>query len=149
MSSQWKLVPIEPTETMVIHGFESVPDESFTNEEIWEQYQGMSGCQQAAFRAKLCWAAMLAAAPPAPVTNERSNKDYAIEHAEYMAKSADDVLAKFQAYGLALLAVDEGGDDGEGELFESIDSTRSDLQEALIDLRGMVYEFRKRAAKSR
>lgn len=36
MSSQWKLVPVEPTETMVIHGFESVPDESFTNEEIWE-----------------------------------------------------------------------------------------------------------------
>ena len=85
----------------------------------------------------------------APAANERSNKDYAIEHAEYMAKSADAVLAKFQAYGVALLAVDEGGDDGEGELLENIDSTRSDLQEALIDLRGMVYEFRKRAAKSR
>jgi len=85
----------------------------------------------------------------APTSSERSNKDYAIEHAEYMAKSADDVLAKFQAYGLALLAVDEGGDDGEGELFENIDSARGDLQEALVDLRGMVYEFRKRAAKSR
>ncbi|MGY2190551.1 hypothetical protein [Pseudomonas pergaminensis] len=84
----------------------------------------------------------------APTSTERSNKDYAIEHAEYMAKSADGVLAKFQAYGLALLAVDEGGDDGEGELLENIDSTRSDLQEALVDLRGMVYEFRKRAAKS-
>lgn len=149
MSSQWKLVPVEPTETMVIHGFESVPDESFTNEEIWEQYQGMSGCQQAAFRAKLCWAAMLAAAPAAPVTNERSNKDYAIEHAEYMAKSADDVLAKFQTYGLALLAVDEGGDDGKDEFFEAIDTARGDLQESLVDLRSMVYEFRKRSAKSR
>ena len=84
-----------------------------------------------------------------PTSTERSNKDYAIEHAEYMAKSADDVLAKFQAYGLALLAVDEGGDDGEGELLENIDSTRSDLQEALVDLRSMVYEFRKRSAKSR
>ena len=83
----------------------------------------------------------------APTPGERSNKDYAIEHAEYMAKSADDVLAKFQAYGLALLAVDEGGDDGEcdGELFEAIDSTRQDLQESLVDLRGMVYEFRKRS----
>jgi hypothetical protein len=80
---------------------------------------------------------------------DRSSKDYAIEHAEYMAKSADDVLAKFQAYGLALLAVDEGDDDGEGELFENIDSARGDLQEALVDLRGMVYEFRKRSAKSR
>ena len=88
-------------------------------------------------------------APVAVVLPDRSPESYAIEHAEYMAKSADDVLAKFQAYGLALLAVDEGGDDGEGELFEAIDSARGDLQEALVDLRSMVYEFRKRAAKSR
>lgn len=67
MNSQWKLVPVEPTETMVINGFESVPDVCFTDEEVWEQYQEMSGCQQAAFRAKLCWAAMLAASP-APAT---------------------------------------------------------------------------------
>ena len=80
---------------------------------------------------------------------DRSPEAYAIEHAEYMAKSADDVLAKFQAYGLALLAVDEGGDDGRGELFEAIDTARGDLEESLVDLRSMVYEFRKRAAKSR
>ncbi|WP_236202643.1 hypothetical protein [Pseudomonas lactis] len=85
----------------------------------------------------------------APTSSERSNKVYAIEHAEYMAKSADDVMTKFQAYGLALLAVDEGGDDGEGELLENIDSARGDLQESLVELRSMVYEFRKRAAKSR
>ena len=85
---------------------------------------------------------------PAPVAVEladRSPENYAIEHAEYMAKSADDVLAKFQAYGVALLAVDEGGDDGEGELFDAIDSARGDLQESLVDLRGMVHEFRKRS----
>ena len=76
---------------------------------------------------------------------DRSPQDYAVEHAEYMAKSADDVLTKFQAYGMALLAVDEGGDDGEGELLEAIDSTRQDLQESLVDLRAMVYEFRKRS----
>lgn len=89
---------------------------------------------------------------PNPLSAEqadRSPEAYAIEHAEYMAKSADDVLAKFQTYGLALLAVDEGGDDGEGELFENIDSARGDLQESLVDLRSMVYEFRKRSAKSR
>ncbi|UVL07340.1 hypothetical protein LOY39_16675 [Pseudomonas rhodesiae] len=80
---------------------------------------------------------------------DRSPEAYAIEHAEYMAKSADNVLAKFQAYGLALLACDEGGDDGEGELLENIDSARGDLQESLVDLRSMVYEFRKRAAKFR
>lgn len=66
MNCQWKLVPVEPTEIMVITGFESVPDECFTDEEVWEQYQEMSGCQQAAFRAKLCWAAMLASAPEPP-----------------------------------------------------------------------------------
>lgn len=63
MSNQWKLVPVEPTEDMVIHGFESAPNECFTDYKVWDAYQEMSGCQQAAFRAKLCWAAMLAAAP--------------------------------------------------------------------------------------
>jgi hypothetical protein len=57
------LVPIEPTEDMIVEGFESEPDESFSDEKEWEAYEAMSGCQQAAHRAKLCWAAMIAAAP--------------------------------------------------------------------------------------
>lgn len=57
------LVPIEPTEDMVISGFESKPSQSFSPAIEWEAYDAMSGCQQAAYRAKLCWAAMLAAAP--------------------------------------------------------------------------------------
>lgn len=75
--NQWKLVPVEPTETMVINGFESEPDECFSDEEVWEQYQEMSGCQQAAFRAKLCWAAMLAAAPipPKPIYDEAKERE--------------------------------------------------------------------------
>lgn len=59
----WKLVPIVPTEKMVIEGFESEPDEFFSKSEVWEAYQKMSGCEQAAHRAKLCWAAMISAAP--------------------------------------------------------------------------------------
>lgn len=59
----WKLVPIEPTEDMVINGFESEPDETFSPDEEWEAYKAMSGCEQAAHRAKLCWQAMLRAAP--------------------------------------------------------------------------------------
>jgi len=59
----WKLVPIVPTESMVIDGFESRPDESFSDPDEWEKYSQMSGCEQAAHRARLCWAAMLAAAP--------------------------------------------------------------------------------------
>nr|WP_242637158.1 DUF551 domain-containing protein [Klebsiella quasipneumoniae] len=60
------MVPEEPTESMVIAGFESEPDEFFSESEVWEAYQKMSGCEQAAFRARLCWRAMLAAAPQSP-----------------------------------------------------------------------------------
>ena len=57
----WAMVPIEPTEDMIVNGFESEPDESFSDEKEWEAYDAMSGCQQAAHRAKLCWAAMIKA----------------------------------------------------------------------------------------
>ncbi|WP_445153289.1 hypothetical protein [Enterobacter hormaechei] len=57
------VVAVEPTEDMIVNGFESEPDESFSDEKEWEEYDAMSGCQQAAHRAKLCWAAMIAAAP--------------------------------------------------------------------------------------
>lgn len=59
----WVLVPVEPTEDMIVEGFESEPDESFSDEKEWEAYDAMSRCQQAAHRATLCWAAMIAAAP--------------------------------------------------------------------------------------
>lgn len=62
----WQLVPVEPTEDMVVSGFESEPDDVFSTSEDWEAYQAMSGCQQAAHKARLCYAAMLAAAPEAP-----------------------------------------------------------------------------------
>lgn len=58
----WVMVPVEPTESMIVEGFESVPHEGFSAQDVWEKYQAMSGCEQAAHRAKLCWAAMLAAA---------------------------------------------------------------------------------------
>lgn len=60
------MVPKVPTEDMLVAGFESEPDETFSEPEVWEEYQNMSGCQQAAHRARLCWAAMLAAIPTAP-----------------------------------------------------------------------------------
>ncbi|EOV6092976.1 hypothetical protein ACN98T_004331 [Klebsiella aerogenes] len=65
------MVPKEPTERMVIDGFESEPDETFSESEVWEAYQKMSGCEQAAFRARLCWAAMLAAAPQEAKTERK------------------------------------------------------------------------------
>jgi hypothetical protein len=62
----WKLVPVEPILDMVTSGFESVPDEFFSPGEYWDTYAAMTGCQKAAHRARLCYAAMLAAAPAAP-----------------------------------------------------------------------------------
>lgn len=57
------LVPIVPTEDMIVNGFESVPDPHFSDEKEWEEYEALSGCRQAARRAELCWAAMIKAAP--------------------------------------------------------------------------------------
>ena len=87
MNTQWKLVPVEPTETMVINGFESEPNECFTDEEVWEQYQDMSGCQQAAFRAKLCWAAMLGSAPSAPTDGQIEVVAVINEQGEYFKET--------------------------------------------------------------
>ena len=60
----WKLVPIVPTEDMIIAGFQSEPDEFFSPPEVWEEYsQLMPGCHQAAYRAKLCWCTMIEKSP--------------------------------------------------------------------------------------
>jgi hypothetical protein len=78
------------------------------------------------------------------LTTDRSPKDYAIEHAEYLAAAADSLQDAYKAYSLAQMNIDEGGDDGESELVELVDGARQDLHEALNELRGMTYEFRKR-----
>ncbi|EOG8081180.1 hypothetical protein ACLIT5_000001 [Citrobacter koseri] len=59
----YALVPIIPTEGMVINGFESEPDPHFSDEKEWAEYEALSGCRKAARRAELCWAAMIKAAP--------------------------------------------------------------------------------------
>ncbi|WP_455913064.1 hypothetical protein [Pseudomonas syringae] len=78
------------------------------------------------------------------VVAERTPQDYAIEHAGYLATAADSVQEAYKAYSLAQMNLTEGGDDGEGELSDLVDGARDDLHEALQDLRGMAYEFRKR-----
>ncbi|RFS80616.1 hypothetical protein D0U00_04295 [Leclercia adecarboxylata] len=57
------LVPVEPTESMIIAGFEAELREEFRDPDAWEAYEAMSGCEQAALRAKWCWAEMVKAAP--------------------------------------------------------------------------------------
>ncbi len=59
----WVAVPVEPTEDMIIAGFEAELREEFRAPEAWEAFEAMSGCEQAALRAKWCWAAMITAAP--------------------------------------------------------------------------------------
>ncbi|HEY0287052.1 MAG TPA: hypothetical protein VGC62_08585 [Pseudomonas sp.] len=82
------------------------------------------------------------------VGDERSQKDCAIEHAEYMATAADYVSEHFNAYGLALFEFDESDADDDRDMLEAIDSAREDLQESMTNLRHMVYEFRKRRARA-
>nr|WP_314872109.1 hypothetical protein [uncultured Pseudomonas sp.] len=84
------------------------------------------------------------AEPSAPGDENRDERDYAIEHAGYLADAADQVLADYQAYSLAQMLENEGGDDGDTELEETVDSARDDLLEGLANLRSMAYEFRKR-----
>ncbi|MEG6190726.1 hypothetical protein [Enterobacter kobei] len=68
----WIMVPVEPTEDMIIHGFEAELREEFRDAEAWEAFEEMSGCEQAAQRAKWCWSAMIAAAPkPLPSTSSK------------------------------------------------------------------------------
>lgn len=69
MSNGLVAVPVEPTENMIIAGFEAELREEFRDPEAWKTFEDMSGCEQAAHRAKLCWAAMIAAAPQQEVDN--------------------------------------------------------------------------------
>lgn len=100
-----------------------------------------------------CWAridvleAQVPGAAELPDCTGRNPKDYAIEHAEYMAKCADGLSARFDEYGMAIANAELGDDDDEG-LQEAVDDARGSLQEALVDLRGYVYEFRKRSARA-
>ena len=64
------LVPVEPTSAMVVAGFESWPDEHFSQPEEWEAFVNMSGCEKAAHKAKLCYAAMIAASPTQSMKDE-------------------------------------------------------------------------------
>lgn len=57
------LVPVEPTEEMIGDGAESRPMRPFTPIEEWEAFEAMTGCEQGWHKARLCWAAMIAARP--------------------------------------------------------------------------------------
>ncbi|NMX37317.1 hypothetical protein HBO34_05425 [Pseudomonas veronii] len=159
--NQWKLVPVEPTETMVIDGFESEPDECFTDEGVLEQYRAMSGCQQAAFRAKLCWAAMLAAAPVPPqadldrVTAERDALQISLNTADQSIDELNAAISRrthrVRELEALLAAADEQADALGGlllqtnELLYAIQGDPGAVPSSSIDaMRGRVFEALKR-----
>nr|WP_288453408.1 phosphohydrolase [uncultured Pseudomonas sp.] len=78
---------------------------------------------------------------------DRSACDYALEHAAYLADTAESVSAAFNAYGEALLAIEDSDEAEPTELFATLDDTRQTLQETLSALRNDIHEFRKRSAR--
>jgi hypothetical protein len=97
----WKLVPVEPTLDMVTKGFESAPDEFFSPGEDWDTYAAMTGCQKAAHRARLCYAAMLAAAPvptahaapaPAPIQSPSPTECWSVNEEGFSHDSLAELL---------------------------------------------------------
>jgi len=74
------------------------------------------------------------------VPEGRSDKDYAIEHAEYMATAAEQLAYSVDALDAAHLL------DGEtpGGADDAVNEAHANYIEARKDLRSAVYEFRKR-----
>lgn len=98
------------------------------------------------------WSAVRAPKPeqPAPVAQEPTAEQRAIEHAEYLAVGADQVFEAFNVYGSALTAIDEADIDTDlSELHDQLEHAMGELGEALGRLRGYAYEFRKRAARAK
>lgn len=108
----------------------------------------LSSEQYESLEADYC-ALSASAEPSAPGDGVRDERDYAIEHAGYLADAADQVLADYQAYSLAQMLENEGGDDGDGEHAEAVDSARDELHDGLANLRSMTYELRKRRPRNK
>lgn len=78
---------------------------------------------------------------PVKTSAERTPKDYAIEHAEYLAQAAESYIGKVDQY-MELLGDDEPDDDQ----WQSRSAAMGDHRDALTTA---VYEFRKRAERAR
>lgn len=78
---------------------------------------------------------------------ERTDKDYAIEHAGYMADAAKWLMermdAEFDAREALEAAEAAGADDAEQKA-EDLRSVEQDVVEARSTLRNRIYEFEKR-----
>jgi hypothetical protein len=83
--------------------------------------------------------------PVAPALSERTPKDYAIEHAEYMAVAAENLIKCINKEGDARGAWESAEDDGEKELrLQTMNDALDATSEALRHAQNDIYEFRKR-----
>lgn len=77
---------------------------------------------------------------------ERSAKDYAIEHAEYLAQAVEAYMTARAALDAAVVAYAETDGDDEQQRMDEADAVAS---EHFNGLRGAIYEFRKRAERAK
>jgi hypothetical protein len=74
------------------------------------------------------------------MSTERTPQDFAIEHAEYMAKAAEGLLEAINAEYTVRQRIAESDDAGEHEEYDAA----CDVSEAMSTMRNRIYEFRKR-----
>ncbi|MGN4188740.1 hypothetical protein ACS0Y6_11490 [Burkholderia gladioli] len=142
----WKLVPIEPTEDMIVDGFESWPDQFFSKPEVWASFEKMSGCARAAHKAKLCYSAMLDAAPAAPVADEWDASQQA--YIESLDEPAQAVAADGAATGIDTKAIAESLERMIVDWYADCERTRLDWKQMAGVIKLRLDRFLKRAAVS-
>lgn len=79
----------------------------------------------------------------------RTPTDFALEHAEYMAKDAERLLDAVTENAAALMALEEDGTDPDGtadyaKLVDRCEQAESALGEHMAHMRSGIHEFRKR-----
>jgi hypothetical protein len=77
------------------------------------------------------------------MSDERSARDYAIEHGGYLADAAEAYLNARNAYDIAAAGYADGGETIGGEPPNS-----DELTDCHQGLRAAIYEFRKRASRA-
>jgi hypothetical protein len=94
----------------------------------------------------------LQASPSAAIPDARTATDYALEHAEYLAKGAEQFIEDVNLLAQCEQQRDElQGDDPEGVVDaadHAIDSAKDGVDEGMRSLRNRIYEFRKRHARA-
>lgn len=80
---------------------------------------------------------------------ERTDAEYAIEHAEYLATSVEQYMKARNALDLAAEALEEcdGDDEQRDELTRELDHRAEVAYDHFTGLASDVYEFRKRAER--